>query len=331
MIELVKDLTVSPHQTPMRLDAWVAHNLGGVSRSRVLRLIREGRVEVNGQKAKPSLAIRPLDQIRVSIPRVIPLDIEPEAIPLDVVFEDSHLIVIDKPAEMVVHPAQGHHSGTIVNALMHHLGERPPGEDDNRPGIVHRLDKDTTGLMILAKTDVAQRVLSAQFRSRLVHRTYHALVWGPLRQEQGTIDAPIGQSHKAGGHQIITPSGRHAVTHYRRIRDFGFLSLVELKLETGRTHQIRVHMHHLNHPLFGDPDYAGRETRARGYLPDVARFAGELLTGFHRQALLARELEFFHPVAGVLMHFSTDYPQDFQWLLEKLEQWQNPGTDPDMS
>ncbi len=315
----VQKLQVSPHQTPMRLDVYIGQHLPNFTRSQGRKLIQEERVTVNGLPAKASRLVQPGDELEIALPRVIPPEVEPEQIDLDIVYEDDDLLVINKPPEMVVHPAKGHHNGTIVNALLYHLdheGSLPPG---SRPGIVHRLDKDTTGLLLLAKTDLVHRRLGVQFQKRLVHRTYHALVWGPVKDEQGTIDAPLGRSPRNRKVMTVLPDGKAAVTHWRLLEDFRFLALLELKLDTGRTHQIRVHLQHQGMPVLGDPDY-GEDNRLHGFQPSVRKFVQPLLQGMERQCLHAKRLEFRHPVLNKDLSFEIDYPEDMSVIIQRLRE-----------
>jgi 23S rRNA pseudouridine1911/1915/1917 synthase len=319
----VQKLVISSHQQPMRLDSYLGQHLPNLSRSQGHKLIAEGRVAVNGVPRKASYQIQPDDVLEIALPRIIPPEILPEKIELNIVFEDDDLLLIDKPAELVVHPAKGHHNGTIVNALMYHMGQEealPPG---SRPGIVHRLDKDTTGLLLLAKTDLAQRELARQFQERLIHRTYHALTFGPVEKEQGTIDAPLGRSTRDRKLVAVVPDGKQAVTHFRVLENYNFATLMELKLDTGRTHQIRVHLQHENMPVLADPSYGGGEKRAGGFVHRIQRFIVPLLRDMPRQCLHAKRLEFFHPVNGLLMEFEIDYPADMAELIRQIRDFHN--------
>lgn len=321
MYSEIQQLVVSGHQQPIRVDVYLGQHLPNCSRSQGRKLILAGLVTVNGSPCKVSYLIQPGDELTIALPRVIPSEIVPENIELDIVFEDEDLILINKPAELVVHPAKGHHNGTIVNALMYHLGSDevlPPG---SRPGIVHRLDKDTTGLLLLAKTETAQRELSRQFQERLVHRTYHALVWGPIQREQDTIDAPLGRSQRDRTLVAVVPDGKQAVTHFRLLEDFHFAALLELKLETGRTHQIRVHLQHYGNPVMADREYGGGEKRVRGYVQRVQQFMLPLLKGMPRQCLHAKRLQFFHPINGLQLEFEIDYPADLSTLIEEIRRF----------
>jgi len=314
-----------------RLDAVLAARMPAhVSRSRVKALILEGAVSLNGQPCTtPNRRLKPDDEVSVELPEAeAPLPLG-EAIPLDVVYEDAELIVVDKPPGMVVHPAPGNASGTLVNALIHHCGDSLTGIGGvRRPGIVHRLDKETSGVMVAAKTERAHASLAAQFadhgRTGALERTYLALVWGRFERASGTIVTHLGRS---SGNRLkravvaeTAADARHAVTRYRVLKTFGAgaaeISLVECRLETGRTHQIRVHMAHVGHPLVGDPDYGGHFLSKANRLPEEAAKA---VRGFTRQALHAATLAFEHPATGAVMKFSAPLPQDLSALLQAVE------------
>jgi 23S rRNA pseudouridine1911/1915/1917 synthase len=296
----------------------------GLSRSRVKALILEGRVRVNASRCtEPKSRVAPGDRIAVAIPE--PADPCPaaEAIPLAVLYEDSDLIVIDKPAGLVVHPAPGNRAGTLVNALIAHCGDSLTGIGGvRRPGIVHRLDKDTSGVMVAAKTERAQADLAGQFadhgRSGPLERRYRALVWGVPARKSGVIDAPLGRSArnrlKRAVVRATAPDARPAVTHYRVLASYGAAaSLIECVLETGRTHQIRVHLAHAGHPLVGDPDYGGGFATKANRLDEPARSAAR---SFARQALHAALLRFRHPASGRTMEFASEPPEDFRQLIQ---------------
>lgn len=316
-----------------RLDAWLAQELDGeLSRSRIKALVEQEAVTINGKICtEPKHKIRPGDRVEISMPE--PEDPVPqgEDIPLDVVYEDSDLIVLVKPAGLVVHPGAGNWTGTLVNALIHHCGDSLSGIGGvKRPGIVHRLDKETSGVMVVAKNDASHRHLAAQFadhgRSGPLERAYHAIVWGRPRSLRGTIDAPLGRSGADRTKRAVkrqeSDDAREAITHYEVIERYhekpdatALASLIECRLETGRTHQIRVHMAHIGHPLIGDPEYgAGFRTRAN-LLPPPAK---EVVNGFHRQALHAFLLCFEHPSTGEEMMFKTPMPDDMAELAAAL-------------
>ncbi|NBN65223.1 RluA family pseudouridine synthase [Microvirga tunisiensis] len=320
-----------PDDAGKRLDAVLAAHLEGLSRNRLQALIKAGEVSVNERTVtEPKHKVHEGDTLALTLPE--PEDPEPkgENIPLDIVYEDDALIVIDKPAGLVVHPGAGNWTGTLVNALIHHCGDSLSGIGGvRRPGIVHRLDKDTSGLLVVAKTDVAHQGLSEQFadhgRTGPLERSYQALVWGAPSGLRGTIDANLARS-EANRQKInvVRSGGRHAVTHWQVQERFGpadqppLAALVECMLETGRTHQIRVHMAHIGLPLIGDHVYgAGFKTKANP-LPEPLR---STVTTFPRQALHAGLLAFEHPVTGETMTFESPVPEDFKALLEALRKF----------
>jgi 23S rRNA pseudouridine1911/1915/1917 synthase len=306
-----------------RVDRFLADRLD-LSRSRIKQLVEEGRLRRDGQVvSSPAEPVRAEAVYELAIPAPIPAEPQPQAIPLVVLYEDDDLIVIDKPAGLVVHPAPGNQSGTLVNALLAHVGpENLPGiGGEQRPGIVHRLDRDTSGVMVAAKTQAALASLSAAFAARDLDRAYLALVWGrpPAR---GTIEAPIGRDPRDRKRMAVAARGKPALTHYRTLagRDLA-LALLECRLATGRTHQIRVHLAHAGHPVVGDPVYLRRIPAAARTLPDPPR--GTLLD-FPRQALHAARLGFAHPRTGVMLSFATPPPADMQQLLDQAGLQPNP-------
>ncbi len=323
------ELTVVPEDAGARLDRWLAARVPQLSRARLQALIREGAV-TSGRATigDGNLRVKPGEIYRLVVPQSEPGDVTGEPMDLTVVYEDADVIVIDKPAGLVVHPAAGHTSGTLVNALVAHCGESLSGIGGvKRPGIVHRLDKDTSGLLVVAKNDGAHHSLSEQFKSHgadgRLERVYHALVWGALQRAEGTVDAALARSTSNRQKIAVTrgETGRRAVTHYRVLETFPSVrgdvaaSLLELRLETGRTHQIRVHLAHIGHPVLGDQVYgAGFKTRA-AVLSGPARAALERL---HRQALHAAGLAFEHPRTQRKMAFSSDFPKDIQAVVDSL-------------
>jgi 23S rRNA pseudouridine1911/1915/1917 synthase len=314
-------LTVEPGEAGARLDVFLARRESGLSRSRLKALIKGGHVTVGGVAVSdPNRRVEAGAEITIDVPPAEPAEPAPEKIPLAILYEDSDLIVIDKPAGLVVHPGAGNPAGTLVNALIAHCGDTLSGIGGvKRPGIVHRLDKDTSGLLVAAKNDAAHRGLSAQFadhgREGELRREYDALVWGVPKSHIGAVDAPLNRDPRNRLKQAVTRSGgRRAVTHFSVRERFGrFASLVTCRLETGRTHQIRVHMAHIGHPLVGDGVYgAGFLTKAEA-LPAEIRSA---VKGFRRQALHARLLHFIHPRTGRKMRFEADWPADLMNLGE---------------
>ena len=329
-----KAFTVEAEDAGERLDRWLSGRLGAsVSRSRLQALIRAGSVML-GEKplTETKHKIAEGEVYTLAVPEAEPAEPEAEAIPLDVLYEDDALIVINKPAGLVVHPAPGNWSGTLVNALLHHCGASLSGIGGvRRPGIVHRLDRDTSGVMVVAKTDNAHRLLSESFadhgRSGNLERAYVALVWGAPERMAGTIDAPLGRHTQSRTLRAVVPAGRsdarHAVTRYQVQKRYGtngngkaFAAKVECRLETGRTHQIRVHMAHIGHPLIGDADY-GRAFRTKvNRLPEEIR---PTVAAFSRQALHARLLAFRHPETGDVMRFEAEPPPDMTALTKALD------------
>lgn len=311
-------------ETPrQRLDRWLAENSGieALSRSRIKNLILDGQLSCNGQpETDPSSVVRGSAVYQLTLPEAAAALPEAEDIALDILYEDEAMIVINKPAGMVVHPAPGALTGTLVNALLAHCGDSLTGIGGvARPGIVHRLDKDTSGVMVAAKTDIAHSRLSEMFAAHDLDRRYHALVWGMPAARHGTIDAPLGRHRADRKRQAVMERGRHAITHYKTLRDLPpFGCLLECRLETGRTHQIRVHMAHLGHGVMGDPLY-GRPKRA-GQMPDShSRTALARLRAFPRQALHAKTLSFAHPLSGAEMDFSAEMPADMAGLIALID------------
>lgn len=317
-----------------RLDSWLTATLGGeFSRNRIKALIEQGAVSVNGKAVdEPKRKVHPGDTFEITLPE--PEDAAPqgEDIPLDVLYEDDDLIVLVKPAGLVVHPGAGNWTGTLVNALIHHCGNSLSGIGGvRRPGIVHRLDKDTTGVMVVAKNDIAHRHLADQFadhgRTGPLERAYQAIVWGRPRQLRGMIDAPLGRAGdrtKRTVKQEDSDDAREAITHYEVIERFHekpdatcLASLVECHLETGRTHQIRVHMAHIGHPLIGDQDYGAAFRTKANLLPEAVQ---AIARDFPRQALHAYMLQFEHPRTGEVMHFEAPMPDDMGKLADALRQ-----------
>ncbi|MFC7681579.1 RluA family pseudouridine synthase [Paenibacillus sp. GCM10028914] len=295
--------TVDPKNVKMRIDKYIAEALGeDASRSQVQMWITEGHVKVNGSQIKSNYKLNEGDHISLVIPEVAAVEIIPEDIPLDIAYEDSDLIVVNKPRGMVVHPAPGHPNGTLVNALMHHCKDLSGINGELRPGIVHRIDKDTSGLIMAAKNDKAHASLAAQLKEHSVNRRYYALVHGNISHDQGTVDAPIGRDpHDRKLYMVTDRNSKHAVTHFTVVERFGDYSLLELKLETGRTHQIRVHMKYIGHPLVGDPVYG--------------KSKGLKMNG---QALHAAVLGFVYPGTNEYMEYSAPLPNDMEELLAVL-------------
>jgi len=307
------DVRLAPAHAGWRLDRALADAVPTLSRERLKSLIRGGAVDASGTPIRdPATKVRGDETLRVAVPEPEPAHNEPQDIPLRVVFEDEHLLVIDKPAGLVVHPAAGNRDGTLVNALLHHCGGSLSGIGGvARPGIVHRIDKDTSGLLVVAKTDVAHEGLARQFAAHSIERRYLAIVSGVPKVAEGTVDAPLARSSANRKKIAIVETGRgkRAVTHWRRLTMLRDAALVECRLETGRTHQVRVHMASLGHALIGDPVYGGSGKTHRKLLDEL---------NFHRQALHAAELGFIHPVTKRRLSFASAMPADMQELFDAL-------------
>ncbi|KRM35925.1 RluA family pseudouridine synthase [Limosilactobacillus pontis] len=284
-----------------RIDKQLGHHFSQYSRSQLQRWIEDGHVQVNGQPVKPKYKLAAGDVVTIEPEKPKKIDLVPENIPLDIVYEDDDVIVVNKPQGMVVHPAPGHPDHTLVNALLYH-SPLSTINGEFRPGIVHRIDKDTSGLLMVAKNDMAHRSLAAQLKAKTNEREYVALVHGVIKEDQGTVDAPLGRSPKDRKKQAVVADGRHAVTHFRVLRRYRHYTLVACRLETGRTHQIRVHMKYIGHPLAGDPLYGPRKT-----LPGNGQY------------LHARLLGFKHPQTGEQLTFTAPLPLYFQQMLDKLD------------
>lgn len=303
-------------QTRVRLDVYLTRMVQNATRAKVQAAIDDGHVLVNGRSRKSSYAVLPGDVIEVTLSRPPAPEVVPENIPLDIVYEDDELLVVNKPAGMVTHPAFGNYTGTLVHAVLFHT--RLTGGAPGRPGIVHRLDKDTSGLLVVAKSEHAHAMLSKQFADRTVEREYHAIVWGRMRSTRGTIDAALARSQRDRKKVAVNAGGKRAVTEYDVIEAFAFLSLVRLHLLTGRTHQIRVHLAHIGHPVFGDPTYGGRQPAWAGTQEKRVHQAANLLKLIGRQALHARTIGFRHPTTREMMRFSSAIPDDMEEVLRRV-------------
>lgn len=312
-------------QTLLRVDKFLIDHLKDTSRNRIQLAARAGFVHVNGRSVKSNYRVKPGDVVTLMLDRPLAdTSVEPEEMPLDIVYEDSELIVVNKPAGMVVHPATGNRSGTLVNGIAWHLRDLP-GYDPNDPavGLVHRIDKDTSGLLVVAKTPNAKTKLALQFFNKTTRRRYNALVWGNMDGDEGTIVGNIARNPRDRLQMaVFDPAsgiGKHAVTHWRVLERFGYVTLVECRLETGRTHQIRVHMEHTGHPLFNDERYGGDEILRGTKSSTYNSFIRNCFAICPRQALHARTLGFKHPVTGEEMDFTTDLPDDMRQLVERWE------------
>lgn len=303
---MIQELTATTEHAGLRLDAFLSAD-GVLTRSQAARLIEEGRVCVNGRAAAKSARLAGGETVTVDIPEVRDTALVPQDIPLDVVYEDEDVIVVNKPKGLVVHPAPGHPDGTLVNALLHHCGDSLSGiGGEKRPGIVHRIDRDTSGLIIAAKNDAAHLALSAQLKDHSLSRTYECLVTGSMKQDSGTVDAPIDRAPGDRKKMAVVPTGRRAVTHWEVIARYSGVTHLRCRLETGRTHQIRVHMAYIGHPILGDTVYGAKKP----------------VPGLTGQCLHATGLRFVHPRTGQVVELHCPLPEEFTRMLEKLEKRQ---------
>lgn len=300
---MTRELTASTEHAGVRLDAFLSAD-GALTRSQAARLIAEGRVRVNGKPAAKSARLSGGETVTVDVPQLRETALPPQDIPLDVVYEDDDVIVVNKPTGLVVHPAPGHPDGTLVNALLHHCGDSLSGiGGEKRPGIVHRIDRDTSGLIIAAKNDAAHLALSAQLKDHSLSRTYECLVTGNMKQDSGTVDAPIGRSSADRKKMAVVPTGRRAVTHWEVVARYPGVTHLRCRLETGRTHQIRVHMAYIGHPILGDTVYGAKKP----------------VPGLTGQCLHATGLRFIHPRTGEPVELHCPLPPEFTAMLQKLQ------------
>ncbi len=315
-------IVVDRGQTPIRIDKFLMDRLVNASRNRIQKAADAGFVMVDGKAVKSSYKVKPLEVITIMMDRPrYENEIIPEDIPLDVVYEDADLMVINKPAGLVVHPGCGNYHGTLVNAIAWHLRDNPSYDpNDPQVGLVHRIDKDTSGLLVVAKTPDAKTHLGNQFFNKTTKRQYNALVWGNFDEDTGTIEGNIARHPKDRMQMAVFSDpevGKHAVTHYRVLERFGYVTLVECILETGRTHQIRVHMKHIGHILFNDERYGGNEILKGTHFAKYKQFVNNCFDTCPRQALHARTLGFVHPRTGEEMFFTTELPDDMVQLISK--------------
>jgi 23S rRNA pseudouridine1911/1915/1917 synthase len=337
-IEQVFEIKVSKHKEPERIDSYLAGAIKNATRSKVRKAIDEGNVLINGNPAKASRKVQPNDEIKCTIMKAPPLELVPEKIPLEILYEDNYLLVVNKKAGMCVHPGFGNRYGTLVNALLHHFGisesltiEQDDEDEDEagdgqiyasgdvRPGIVHRLDKDTSGILVVAKDEATHAALAAQFAERTSEREYRAIVWGTPKIPEGTIEGDIGRSSRDRKVMaVIDKGGKYAKTDYRVIDEFAIASLLSLKLHTGRTHQIRVHSAHIGFPLLGDEPYGGNVISGKAGVPEFRSLAKRVLAAANRQMLHARTLGFMHPHKNEFMRFETEIPADMEKVLSLL-------------
>ena len=310
----------------VRLDRYLTNLMAHTSRNRIQQAAKADCILVNDRPVKSNYRVHPRDVISILLPRPVHVfELVAEDIPLDIVYEDEDVILINKPAGMVVHPAVGNFTGTLVNALLWHFqGQRNAAGEEVKPLLVHRIDKNTSGIMIVAKSEIAQMKLAANFFEHTIDRRYQALVWGDFPDDEGTVVGNVGRNPQNRMVMTVFPEGseqgKHAVTHYRVIERFGYVTLIECRLETGRTHQIRVHMKHIGHPLFNDESYGGNEILKGTTFTKYKQFVNNCFKVLPRQALHAKSLGFVHPVTGKYMLFDSDLPAD---MAEALDKWRN--------
>lgn len=300
----LNSIVVSDEDDLVRIDKYITEAGFDLTRSRIQGLINDGNITVNDKVVKANYKVRENDVIKVLIPDAVPVDIPAENIPLDIVYEDDDLLIVNKPKGMVVHPAPGHYTGTLVNALMYYCQDKLSGiNGELRPGIVHRIDMDTTGLLVICKNDKAHNFIAEQLKEHSITRKYQAIVYNAFKEEEGTVEGNIGRHPNDRKKMTITPNGKEAVTHYKVLKNLGKYTLIECQLETGRTHQIRVHMTSINHPLLGDNVYG----------PKTCPY------NLQGQVLHAKTLGFIHPTTKEYVEFDSDLPEYFQKLINILE------------
>lgn len=321
---------VDPGQEVIRIDKFLLDRVPNTSRNKIQLAAKNGNILVAGQKVKQNYKVKPLDEISIVLPYPIrEIELIPQDIPIDIIYEDDELLVVNKEANMVVHPGYGNYTGTLVNALVYHFDNLPNAIQNyfGRPGLVHRLDKHTTGVMVVAKTESTLTNLAKQFFDRTTERRYWALVWGDI-EEDGTVTGHIGRSLKNRKVMTVFPEGehgKHAVTHYKVLERFGLITLIECKLETGRTHQIRAHMKHIGHPLFHDLEYGGDQILKGTSHAKYKSFVENCFNLIPGQALHAKTLGFQHPVKNEFMQFDSELPEGFATILEKWRTYTLPA------
>jgi len=323
---LHRKIVIDPGQQPLRIDKYLMDRLEKVSRNRIQIGIKQGAILVNGKQVKSNHIVKPLQEITLVLPEPPreAFEVLPEDIPLEIIYEDEELLIVNKAAGMVVHPGTGNFSGTLVNALAFHIGSKNQpvleGNPTNRPYLVHRIDKDTSGLLVIAKTELAMSELAKQFFDHTIERKYQAIIWGSFDDASGTIKGHIGRSPKDRRVMKVFPDGdfgKDATTHYKVLQDLYYVSLIECQLETGRTHQIRVHMKYKNRPIFNDARYGGDKIVKGTVFTKYKQFVFNTFKEIPRQALHAKSLGFIHPRTGEKVHFETDLPSDMQAALDR--------------
>jgi len=319
-------IEVDPGQKPLRIDKFLVNRIENASRSKIQSAADAENILVNQKPVKSNYKVKSNDIISIVMaypPREI--ELIPENIPLNIVYEDDQLVIVNKEPGMVVHPSYGHYSGTLVNAMMYHLKDLPLyNTGDKRPGLVHRIDKNTSGLLVIAKTEQALNKLAKQFFDKTTERRYYALVWGTFKEKEGTITGHIGRNIKNRKVMHVFPDGsqgKHAVTHYKVLKELGYITLIECKLETGRTHQIRVHFQYIGHPLFNDFEYGGDQILKGTTFTKYKQFVQNCFKILPRQALHAKTLGFMHPSTGEFMRFESELPEDMTQVIEKWKRY----------
>jgi 23S rRNA pseudouridine1911/1915/1917 synthase len=319
-------------QDKLRIDKFLIDRIPNTSRSKIQIAAHNGNILVNKVQVKPNYKVKPKDEISIVLPYPVrQLELIPQNIPIDIIYEDDHLCLVNKSANMVVHPGYGNYDGTLVNALLYHFDQLPelPNDYFGRPGLVHRLDKHTTGLMVVAKTENTLTNLAKQFFDRTTKRKYYALVWGDVAEDEGKVDLYLGRSLKNRKLMVGYPDkehGKHAVTHYKVVEKLGYVTLIECKLETGRTHQIRVHMKHIGHPLFNDLEYGGDKIVKGTSFTKYKQFVENCFKLLPGQALHAKSLGFFHPILKKELNFDSELPDYFEEVLNKWRRYSSSST-----
>ena len=320
---------VEKGQQPLRIDKYLMNFIENATRNKIQKAAKDGSIFVNGTPIKSNYKVKPFDEIKVLLSHPPPeILLVGEDLPLDIIFEDDTLLVVNKPAGQVVHPGHGNYSGTLINALIYHF-DNLPKNSSNRPGLVHRIDKDTSGLLVVAKTEKAMAHLSNQFAQKTSEREYLALVWGNVEASEGTIDGNIGRNPKNRLQNMVFEGddavmGKPAVTHYKVLERLGYVTLISCKLETGRTHQIRVHMKYIGHTLFNDVRYGGERILKGTTFTKYKQFVDNCFKVLPRQALHARTLGFEHPETGKFVRFNSEIPSD---MMECIEKWRHYSKD----
>jgi 23S rRNA pseudouridine1911/1915/1917 synthase len=319
-------IEVDSGQKKLRIDKFLVNRIENASRSKIQSAADADNILVNNKPVKSNYKVKPKDVISIVMaypPREI--ELIPQDIPLNIVYEDDQLVIVNKEPGMVVHPSYGHYDGTLVNAMMYHLKDLPLfNTGDMRPGLVHRIDKNTSGLLVLAKTEQALNKLAKQFFDKTTERRYYALVWGTFDEKEGTITGHVGRNIKNRKVMHVFPDGeqgKHAVTHYKVLQELGYITLVECRLETGRTHQIRVHFQHIGHPLFNDFEYGGDQILKGTTFTKYKQFVQNCFSILPRQALHAKTLGFTHPTTGEYMRFDSELPDDMTQVIEKWKRY----------